>query len=141
MSRNANRQIVLAARPEGAPKNSNFKLIETPVPEPGDGELVTRTIYLSLDPYMRGRMNAAKSYAKPVEIGEVMTGGAVGQVIASKNPKFIEGDIVFGYSGWQDYARPERWQGVPQTRSRTGSRFNVARHSRNAGHDGLYGSL
>jgi len=104
MSRNANRQIVLAARPEGAPKNSNFKLIETPVPEPGDGELVTRTIYLSLDPYMRGRMNAAKSYAKPVEIGEVMTGGAVGQVIASKNPKFIEGDIVFGYSGWQDYA-------------------------------------
>ena len=104
MSSDTNRQIILAARPEGAPKNSDFKLIETPVPEPGDGELVTRTIYLSLDPYMRGRMNAAKSYAKPVEIGEVMTGGAVGQVIASKNPKFAEGDILFGTSGWQEYA-------------------------------------
>lgn len=104
MSTDTNRQIVLAARPEGAPKNSDFKLIETPAPEPGDGELVTRTIYLSLDPYMRGRMNAAQSYAKPVEIGEVMPGGAVGQVIASKNPKFAEGDILFGYSGWQDYA-------------------------------------
>lgn len=104
MSKDTNRQIVLAARPEGAPKDRDFKLIETSAPEPGDGELVTRTIYLSLDPYMRGRMNAAKSYAKPVEIGEVMTGGAVGQVIASKNPKFAEGDIIFGYSGWQDYA-------------------------------------
>lgn len=104
MSQEKNRQIVLAARPEGVPKESDFRLVETPVPEPGDGELVIRTIYLSLDPYMRGRMNAAKSYAASVEIGEVMTGGAVGQVVASKNVKFAEGDIVFGYSGWQDYA-------------------------------------
>ncbi|MCH8240416.1 MAG: NADP-dependent oxidoreductase [Proteobacteria bacterium] len=104
MTRKTNRRILLAARPEGAPRESDFELVETPVPEPGDGELVTRTIYLSLDPYMRGRMNAAKSYAKPVEIGEVMTGRAVGQVVASKHPKFTGGDIVFGDAGWQDYA-------------------------------------
>lgn len=104
MSKGTNRQIVLAARPEGAPKESDFKLVETPVPEPGEGEFVTRTIYLSLDPYMRGRMNAGKSYAKPVEIGEVMTGRSVGQVVASKHEKFGEGDIVFIDSGWQDYA-------------------------------------
>ncbi len=103
MSNQMNRQILLAARPQGAPKESDFTLVETPVPEPGDGELVTRAIYLSLDPYMRGRMNAGKSYAKPVEIGQVMEGGAVAQVVASRNPKFAEGDIVFGYFGWQDY--------------------------------------
>jgi hypothetical protein len=103
MSKQISRRIVLRARPEGAPKESDFKLVEMPLPGPGDGELIARTIYLSLDPYMRGRMNAAKSYAKPVEIGEVMTAGAVSQVIASNNPKFSEGDIVFGYSGWQDH--------------------------------------
>lgn len=104
MSTEMNRQILLAARPEGAPKKSDFELVEAPVPEAGEGELVTRTIYLSLDPYMRGRMNDAKSYAQPVGIGDVMTGGAVSQVVASNNPRFAEGDIVFGYSGWQDYA-------------------------------------
>jgi NADPH-dependent curcumin reductase CurA len=103
MSRNRNRRILLAARPDGAPKESDFEMVEEPVPEPANGEVVTRTIYLSLDPYMRGRMNEGRSYAKPVEIGQVMTGGAVGQVIASKNPDFAEGDIVFGYTGWQDY--------------------------------------
>jgi NADPH-dependent curcumin reductase CurA len=104
MSKGTNRQIILAARPEGAPKQSDFQLVETPVPKPGEGEFVTRTIYLSLDPYMRGRMNAGKSYAKPVEIGEVMTGRSVGQVVASKHEKFGQGDIVFIDSGWQDYA-------------------------------------
>lgn len=102
MSKEVNRRIVLNARPEGAPKEGDLKLVETQLPEPSDGELIARTIYLSLDPYMRGRMNAAKSYAKPVEIGEVMAGGAVSRVIRSNNPKFSEGDIVFGYSGWQD---------------------------------------
>ncbi len=104
MTRKTNRRILLAARPDGAPKESDFELVETPVPAPDDGEVVTRTIYLSLDPYMRGRMNAAKSYAEPVGIGDVMTGGAVGQVVASKHPKFTGGDIVFGQTGWQDYA-------------------------------------
>ena len=103
METGMNRQIRLAARPEGAPRKSDFELVAAPVPEPGDGELIARTIFLSLDPYMRGRMNDAKSYAQPVGIGEVMTGGAVSQVIASNNPRFSEGDILFGYSGWQDY--------------------------------------
>ncbi len=99
-----NRRILLAARPEGSPKESDFELSEAPVSEPDDGELVLRTIYLSLDPYMRGRMNAAKSYAKAVEVGEIMTAGAVSEVVASKHPKFAEGDIVFGYTGWQTHA-------------------------------------
>jgi NADPH-dependent curcumin reductase CurA len=98
-----NRQIVLAARPEGAPKDADFRLIEAAVPEPGAGELLCRTIYLSLDPYMRGRMNAAKSYAPSVEIDEVMVGGAVSQVLRSDLPDFEPGDMVFAYSGWQDY--------------------------------------
>ncbi len=104
MNPDVNHQITLAARPEGVPKESDFRLVETPLPEPGDGELMVRSIYLSLDPYMRGRMNDAKSYAKPVGIGEVMEGGVVGQVIASKNTRFANGDIVFGYFGWQEYA-------------------------------------
>ncbi len=104
MSNITNRQILLAARPEGAPRESDFRLVETPAPEPGDGELLTRTIYLSLDPYMRGRMNAAKSYTKPVDIGEVMTGGAVSEVISSRHADFAEGDLVFGYTGWQNHA-------------------------------------
>lgn len=97
------RRIVLASRPEGAPTPENFELIEDTLPEPGEGELSARTIYMSLDPYMRGRMNDARSYAEPVAIGGVMTAGAVSQVIASNNPKFSEGDIIFGYSGWQDH--------------------------------------
>ncbi len=104
MTPDVNRQITLFARPHGVPKKSDFKLVETPVPTPGEGEVIVRSIYLSLDPYMRGRMNEAKSYAAPVGIGEVMEGGVVGEVIASKNPKFNEGDIVFGYLGWQEYA-------------------------------------
>jgi hypothetical protein len=99
-----NRQVLLAARPEGAPKDSDFNLVESPVPQPGDGQVLCRTIHLSLDPYMRGRMSAAKSYAKPVEIGEVMEGGAVSQVVTSNLADFQPGDIVFGYTGWQDYA-------------------------------------
>jgi len=99
-----NRQITLAARPQGVPKESDFQLIEAPIPTPGAGEVLLKSIYLSLDPYMRGRMNDAKSYARPVGIGEVMEGGVVAQVIASNNAKFAEGDIVFGYSGWQEYA-------------------------------------
>ena len=70
--------------------------------------MLVRTLYLSLDPYMRGRMSAAKSYAKPVAVGQVMVGGTVGEVVASRNPNYAVGDIVLGYGGWQDYARLER---------------------------------
>ena len=99
-----NRQIVLAAYPEGAPKDSDFHHVESALPETGDGQVLCRAIYLSLDPYMRGRLSPAKSYARGVAIGEVITGGTVSQVVRSSSPDFAEGDIVFGYTGWQDYA-------------------------------------
>src|SRR5262249_32740493 len=104
MAAGINRQIVLKCRPDGAPSLDNFELVQSAVPEPGEGEVLMRTRYLSLDPYMRGRMSAAKSYAKPVEIGEPMVGGTVGEVSVSRNAKFAAGDIVMGYGGWQDYA-------------------------------------
>ena len=96
MSDLKNRQILLVARPEGEPKLSDFQLVESDVPTPGEGEVLCQTIYLSLDPYMRGRMNEAKNYAKPVELGTVMEGGCVGKVIASNDSEFAEGDIVEG---------------------------------------------
>jgi len=98
-----NKQITLAARPSGMPKLSDFKLVESPVPEPGPGEFVARMLYVSVDPYMRGRMNDAKSYAPPVQIGEVMGAGAVGKVVASQNPQFQAGDVVEGFFGWQQF--------------------------------------
>ena len=103
MPRSSNRQILLANRPVGMPKASDFLLNETSIPTPVDGQVLCETLYLSLDPYMRGRMSPSKSYAKPVEINEVMTGGTVGKVIESKDPNLKAGDIVFGYGGWQDY--------------------------------------
>jgi NADPH-dependent curcumin reductase len=104
MPNRPNRKIVLASRPEGAPQPSNFRLEQSPAPEPRDGQVLLRTLWLSLDPYMRGRMSAARSYAKPVEVGEPMVGGTVNEVVASKHPDFKPGDIVLGYAGWQDYA-------------------------------------
>ena len=104
MPTRTNRRIVLASRPEGAPQASNFRLEQSPAPEPRDGQVLLRTLWLSLDPYMRGRMSAARSYAKPVEVGEPMVGGTVNEVVASKHPDFKPGDVVLGYAGWQDYA-------------------------------------
>ena len=104
MTKKTNRRILLDARPDGAPKDSDFKLEEEAVPTPRSGSVLLRTIYLSLDPYMRGRMNATKSYAASVEIGAVMTAGAVSHVVESKHPDFAVGDLVFGQTGWQDYA-------------------------------------
>jgi len=104
MPNRINRKIVLASRPEGAPQPSNFRLEQSPAPEPRDGQVLLRTLWLSLDPYMRGRMSAARSYAKPVEVGEPMVGGTVNEVVASKHPDFKPGDVVLGYAGWQDYA-------------------------------------
>ncbi|MEI9982359.1 MAG: NADP-dependent oxidoreductase [Aliidongia sp.] len=104
MARDINRQICLAARPAGEPKPDDFKLVEAPIPEPGPGQMLLKTLWLSLDPYMRGRMNDTKSYAKPVAIGEVMVGGTVSRVVSSNHPGFQPGEIVEGRTGWQDYA-------------------------------------
>jgi NADPH-dependent curcumin reductase CurA len=99
-----NRQIVLAARPRGEPTPDDFRLVEVEVPEPGPGQMLLRTVYLSLDPYMRGRMDAGPSYAKPVEVGAVMEGRAVCEVVKSNLPQYKPGDIVFAGTGWQEYA-------------------------------------
>lgn len=104
MNTNQNRRIVLASRPIGEPTAANFRLETGPVPEPGEGQILLRNLTLSLDPYMRGRMSAAKSYAPPVELGDVMVGGAVSRVVASRHPDFREGELVLAYTGWQDYA-------------------------------------
>jgi NADPH-dependent curcumin reductase CurA len=99
-----NKRILLASRPEGAPTPGNFRLEEAPIPAPREGEVLLRILYLSLDPYLRGRMNAAKSYAKPVEIGHVMEGGTVAEVVESRHKDYAKGDIVLSYSGWQTHA-------------------------------------
>ncbi|MEV4235781.1 MULTISPECIES: NADP-dependent oxidoreductase [unclassified Nocardia] len=96
-------RIVLASRPEGAPNPANFRIETAALPEPGAGEVLLRTLYLSLDPYMRGRMSAAKSYAAPVEIGDVMVGGTVAEVLESRDPSLAKGDVVQAYSGWQTH--------------------------------------
>ncbi len=104
MSTEKNRRIVLASRPNGEPLADNFRMEEAGIPSAGDGEVLLRTLYLSLDPYMRGRMNAGPSYAPPVEIGQVMEGATVSQVVESKADALRAGDLVLGYCGWQEYA-------------------------------------
>lgn len=103
MSDAMNRRWVLAKRPEGEFDESAFRLEEAPVPAPGPGELLVHNIWLSVDPYMRGRMRDVKSYAKPVPLGGVMEGGTVGEVVASNNPDFQVGDIVEERLGWQEW--------------------------------------
>lgn len=98
------RRVTLAARPEGAPTEANFRLEEAPIPEPGEGEALVRVLWLSLDPYMRGRMDAGPSYAAPVEVGATMEGGAVGEVIASRDASIPEGALVLGQLGWTTHA-------------------------------------
>jgi NADPH-dependent curcumin reductase CurA len=104
VSQSKHRRITLAAHPQGAPQDSDFALLEDALPSPGAGELLLRTIYLSLDPYMRGRMNAIKSYSPYVEIGETMVGGTVSEVMSSNVDAFAAGDVVFGYTGWRSHA-------------------------------------
>jgi hypothetical protein len=99
-----NLQVVLASRPTGRPSHENFEIVRTPIPAPGEGQVLLRIRYLSLDPYMRGRMSAAKSYAAAVEIGQVMEGGTVGEVLESRHPDYKPGDVVLSHSGWQSYA-------------------------------------
>ena len=98
-----NKQWHLVSRPSGEPSASNFKLVEAAVPEPQDGQVLVRNHFMSLDPYMRGRMNDGKSYAQPQPLNAVMQGGTVGEVVASKNPAFQPGDKVVAPGGWQQY--------------------------------------
>ncbi|ELI0609075.1 NADP-dependent oxidoreductase [Vibrio vulnificus] len=104
MTQPTNRQIVLASRPVGAPTAENFALKQSDIPTPAQGEMLLRSVYLSLDPYMRGRMSDAKSYAEHVGIDEVMVGGTVCQVEVSNHAEFEVGEWVLAYTGWQDYA-------------------------------------
>ena len=103
MSQSAKR-VVLVSRPVGEPKASDFRVEDYALPTPGEGQVLLRTIWLSLDPYMRGRMSDGPSYAAPVPIGGVMEGGTVCEVIASNNPGFAKGDIVLSRAGWQTHA-------------------------------------
>jgi hypothetical protein len=98
------RRIVLASRPSAEPSIDNFRLETVPVPTPGAGEVLVRNHFLSLDPYMRGRMSTAKSYAEPQPLDQVMIGGTAGEVVASQHPKFAVGDRVTAYGGWQEYS-------------------------------------
>src|SRR5690242_9413466 len=103
MGTGVNREVRLAARPHGFPKDSDFELAETPIPAPGDGQVLVRNVWLSVDPYMRGRMSEARSYAANFEVGVCMTGGAVGQVIESRSDKLVVGDWVNSMNGWREY--------------------------------------
>ncbi len=111
-----NRRIVLASRPPAAPDPGNFRLEEAAMPTAAPGEVLLRTLWLSLDPYMRGRMSDAPSYSPPVGIGEVMTGGTVSEVVASHAEGFSPGDLVLGFNGWQEYAaaKPATLRHVPR---------------------------
>ncbi|MEC8099864.1 MAG: NADP-dependent oxidoreductase [Pseudomonadota bacterium] len=100
-----NKKVVLKNRPYGFPKLDDFEIVTEEIPSLNYGEVLVKILWLSLDPYMRGRMSEAKSYAAPIKIGEVVTGGAVGKIIASKCPNLVEGDIVEGFTlGWQEYS-------------------------------------
>jgi len=103
-----NDQVILAERPTGMPDETNLVLQAGPMPEAADGEVVLKTLYLSLDPYMRGRMNSGASYASPVEVGQVMQGATVSEVVESRFDGLAPGDIVLGYGGWQRYAAAPR---------------------------------
>jgi NADPH-dependent curcumin reductase len=98
-----NKRVVLASRPVGAVTESNFRIEEAPAPKPAEGEVLVRNLWLSLDPYMRGRMSDQKSYVKGVDIGEVMVGQTAGEVVESRNPKLKPGDVVLTQLGWQLY--------------------------------------
>ena len=100
-----NRQVLFASRPQGPVSEDNFRIVEAPVPEPDEGEVLVKNHWLSLDPYMRGRMSEAKSYAAGAKLGEVMVGQTVGEVVASRDPAFKAGDQVLAPLGWQLYGK------------------------------------
>ncbi len=98
-----NREVRLKQRPTGMPEPSHFELVETELPEPGEGEFLARNIWMSVDPYMRGRMTGQKSYVAPFEVGHALDGGCIAKVVTSRHPQFAEGDYVLGQLGWRDY--------------------------------------
>src|SRR5690349_2033398 len=98
------REIQLAARPHGEPQPSDFRLAEVTVPDPGDGEVLVRNVLMSVDPYMRGRMDDRPSYVPPFRLDEALSGAAVGEVVASADPSLSEGDVVLHDRGWREYA-------------------------------------
>lgn len=104
MNTRVNTRILLASRPDGRPVADNFQIDQQPAPTPAPGQVLLRTLYLSLDPYMRGRMSARKSYAAPTALGDVMGGGTVSEVVESLHPDYTVGDIVLSHAGWQQYA-------------------------------------
>ena len=113
-----NRQIRLKSRPVGVPEAEHFEIVEAPTPEPKPGEIVVRNRFLSVDPAMRGWVNEAPSYVRPVGIGEVMRAYTAGEVVASRHPRYTEGDLVMGQLGWQDYALTDGraiWRKVTET--------------------------
>src|SRR5438105_257564 len=99
-----NQQILLASRPQGEASVANFRLVETTLPDITEGQVLVRNHFLSLDPYMRGRMNEGKSYAQPQPLDQVMIGGTVGEVVESRHPDYKPGDKVVGIGGWQQYS-------------------------------------
>src|SRR2546422_6893623 len=112
-----NRRVVLASRPQGAVSEDNFRIESAPLPRCGDGEVLVRNLWLSLDPYMRGRMSDAKSYVKGVDIGEVMVGQTVGEILESKNDKIKKGDKVLTQLGWQLYGSAKEVTKVDESRA------------------------
>src|SRR5215470_4599807 len=110
------RSVILRRRPHGAPSRDDFEIREDAIPSPAAGEVVTRTIWLSIDPYMRGRLREQQTYAQPVNPGEVMTGETVGEVIASAHADFVPGDVAVGARGWQTHcvARGETLVKLPR---------------------------
>ena len=133
-----NRRIVMASRPAGMPTPENFRLEEVEEPrEAPEGGVLLRTLFFSLDPYMRGRMDAGPSYAQALEPGGVMEGGSVCEVIASRDPGFQPGDIVLAGTGWQTHPRASA-KGLRKIDPSPGAGVDGTRHSRHAGYDGLY---
>jgi NADPH-dependent curcumin reductase CurA len=109
-----NRRVLLKSRPQGEPTPTDFDIVDGPMPEPKDGEYLSRIVWMSLDPYMRGRMSEAKGYATNAKLGDVLGGGTVGQVLKSKNPKFKEGDYVTGFIVSDHFAQMDGfWKEVP----------------------------
>ena len=137
MSQQAKR-VVLVSRPVGEPKASDFRVEDYAPPAPGEGQVLLRTIWLSLDPYMRGRMSDGPSYAAPVPIGGVMEGGTVSEVVASNNPAFTKGDIVLSRAGWQTHALSDG-KDLRKVDPKLGSGLDRGRRARHARHDRLHG--
>src|SRR2546421_12870804 len=112
-----NKRVLLASRPSGWVSESNFRIEDSPLPQPGEGEILVRNLWLSLDPYMRGRMSDAKSYVKGVELGEVMVGQTVGEVIDSRHAQFKRGDKVLTQLGWQLYGTTREASKIDEARA------------------------